>query len=70
MASESEETNTFLILLILYSNLLVLKFTKQTQPPLPRLLLLLQVYYEHLVYHCSLGNDLGSLPSYYILMFI
>ena len=28
------------------------------------------ICYERLVDHCSLGDDLGSLPSYYILMFI
>ena len=45
-------------------------FYKSKHPPSPNLLLFPIICYEHLVHHCSLGNDLGSHPSYYILMFI
>ena len=42
---------------------------KNKQPP-PIRYCFLTICYERLVDHCSLGDDLGSLPSYYILIII
>ena len=39
---------------------------KSKQPPSPICYYFPTICYEHLVYHCSLGNDHGSLPRYCI----
>ena len=39
---------------------------KGKQPPSPIRYYFPTICYEFLVYHCLLGNDLGSLPSYCI----
>ena len=58
------------IFLFQFYSLFNLQRQTTPSPPSPNLLLFPTICYEHLVYHCSLGNDLGSLPSYYILIFI
>ena len=68
LVNQGEATyfNSDIFLIQFYS---LFNLQKQTTPLL-NLLLFPTIFYEHLVDYCSLGNDLGSLPSYYILMFI
>ena len=63
------ETTCFSSVIFLIQVCLLFKLQKQTPPPPIRYYFIITCY-ERLFDHCSLGDELGSLPRYCILIFI